>query len=182
MPAHAPLTAHPVTPDWGVKQTNEISEMERLFCGRQSSDTAGAWPAQQVVEADCSHRCDDDQNAGEQFAALKRRAQPASPRRFDFTPQPFASGRKISVAAGTRPSLERLSAIERFLGRKAKMTADHFQRFAAECRAMANGTRNPRDKEVWVGLAERWLRCATLMQQDEEGVRARRKKGRETLQ
>ena len=77
--------------------------------------------------------------------------------------------------------MERLSAIGRLVGKNA-MTADHFQRFAAECRAMANGTRNPRDKEVWVGVAERWLRCATLMQRDEEDVRARRKKGRETLQ
>ena len=62
------------------------------------------------------------------------------------------------------------------------MTAEHFQRFAAECNAMAEGTRNPRDKEVWVGLAQRWLRCAALAEQEEAGARAHRKKGRATIQ
>lgn len=61
------------------------------------------------------------------------------------------------------------------------MSVEHFQRFAAECQAMANGTRNPKDKEVWMGLAERWMKCAALMEQEESDVRSRRKRVRETI-
>jgi hypothetical protein len=61
------------------------------------------------------------------------------------------------------------------------MSVEHFQRFAAECEAMADGTRNPLEKELWTGLAERWLRCAALMEREEAEVRARRKKQRETI-
>jgi hypothetical protein len=61
------------------------------------------------------------------------------------------------------------------------MSIEHFQRFAAECEAMARGTRNPKDKEVWMGLAQRWLRCAALVEHEESEVRARRKRNRETI-
>jgi len=62
------------------------------------------------------------------------------------------------------------------------MSVGRLRRFAAECGAMANGTRDPRDKQVWKGLAERWLRCAALIERDESDVRARRnKKGRKTI-
>jgi hypothetical protein len=42
-------------------------------------------------------------------------------------------------------------------------TTDRFLRFAAECEVMAKFTRSPEDKAVWNGLAQRWLRCAELM-------------------
>jgi hypothetical protein len=61
------------------------------------------------------------------------------------------------------------------------MSVEQFQRFAAECEAMANGTRNRKDKEVWMGLAQRWLRCAALMEREEADARARRRKGRQTI-
>jgi hypothetical protein len=61
------------------------------------------------------------------------------------------------------------------------MSVENFQRFAAECEAIAHGTRNPKDKEVWMGLARRWLRCAALMEQDEADARARRRKDRATI-
>ncbi len=61
------------------------------------------------------------------------------------------------------------------------MSVEHFQRFAAECEAMANGTRNPKDKEVWLGLAQRWLRCAALAEQEQSKVRARRRRNHETI-
>ena len=63
------------------------------------------------------------------------------------------------------------------------MSVGRLRRFAAECGAMANGTRDhPRDKQVWRGLAERWLRCAALIERDESDVRARRnKKDRKTI-
>jgi hypothetical protein len=61
------------------------------------------------------------------------------------------------------------------------MSIEHFQRFAAECEAMARGSRNPKDKEVWMGLAQRWLRCAALVEQEESEMRARRRRNRETI-
>ena len=42
-------------------------------------------------------------------------------------------------------------------------TTDRFLRFAAECEVMAKFTRSPENKAVWNGLAQRWLRCAELM-------------------
>jgi hypothetical protein len=42
-------------------------------------------------------------------------------------------------------------------------TADKFLRFAAECRFMAKLTDNPQSKTVWSQMAERWLRCAELL-------------------
>jgi hypothetical protein len=61
------------------------------------------------------------------------------------------------------------------------MSVEDFQRFAAECETMANSTQNPEDKEVWIGLAQRWLRCAALMEREETDVRARRRKDRKTV-
>jgi hypothetical protein len=46
-------------------------------------------------------------------------------------------------------------------------TSDRFLRFAAECQAMAKLTRNAENKVVWSGLAERWIRCAELVDQHE---------------
>lgn len=42
---------------------------------------------------------------------------------------------------------------------------DRFLRFAAECEVMAKSTRNIQDKAVWNGLAQRWLRCAQMMEE-----------------
>jgi hypothetical protein len=50
-------------------------------------------------------------------------------------------------------------------------TTDRFLRFAAECEVMAKFTRNPQNKAVWNGLAQRWLRCAELMDQEQANVR-----------
>ena len=61
------------------------------------------------------------------------------------------------------------------------MSVEHFQRFAAECEAMAYKTRSPKDKEVWIRLAERWRRCAALMEREEADVRARRRTERKTI-
>jgi hypothetical protein len=46
-------------------------------------------------------------------------------------------------------------------------TTDRFLRFAAECEVMAKFTRSPENKAVWNGLAQRWLRCAELMDQEQ---------------
>lgn len=61
------------------------------------------------------------------------------------------------------------------------MSVEHLRRFAAECKAVADRTQNPSDKEAWKGLAERWLRCAALMEQEETDLRARRRKDQETV-
>jgi len=45
-------------------------------------------------------------------------------------------------------------------------TADRFLRFAAECEVMAKFTRSRENKAVWNGLAQRWLRCAEMMDQN----------------
>ena len=45
-------------------------------------------------------------------------------------------------------------------------STDQFLRFAAECEVMAKFTRRPRDKAVWTSLAQRWLRCAELMEHE----------------
>jgi hypothetical protein len=46
---------------------------------------------------------------------------------------------------------------------------DRFLRFAAECEVMAKFTRSPENRAVWKGLAERWLRCAELMDREPTG-------------
>jgi hypothetical protein len=47
---------------------------------------------------------------------------------------------------------------------------DRFLRFAAECEVMAKFTRNREDKAVWNGLAQRWLRCAELIEREQANV------------
>lgn len=61
------------------------------------------------------------------------------------------------------------------------MSSEDFQRFAAECEDMADGTRNPKDKAVWKGLAQRWMRCAALAERDELERHQRRTRKRETV-
>jgi hypothetical protein len=43
-------------------------------------------------------------------------------------------------------------------------TTDQFLRFAAECEVMAKFTRSAENRAVWTGLAQRWMRCAELME------------------
>jgi hypothetical protein len=42
--------------------------------------------------------------------------------------------------------------------------SDRFLGFAAECELMAKGSRDPKNKTVWRGIAERWKRCAELVE------------------
>ena len=46
-------------------------------------------------------------------------------------------------------------------------TSDRFLRFAAECEVMAKFSRTPENRAVWNGLAERWVRCAKLMDHED---------------
>ena len=43
-------------------------------------------------------------------------------------------------------------------------TSDRFLRFAAECEVMAKFSRSPENRTVWSGLAQRWQRCAELLE------------------
>jgi hypothetical protein len=49
-------------------------------------------------------------------------------------------------------------------------TAQKFLRFAAQCDVMAQSSRDLENKTVWSEMAERWLRCAALV--DRESVSA----------
>jgi len=42
-------------------------------------------------------------------------------------------------------------------------TSERFLRCAAECELMAKFTRSPENKTVWHRMAERWIRCAELI-------------------
>jgi len=53
-------------------------------------------------------------------------------------------------------------------------TSDRFLRFAAECEVMAKFSRTPEDRAVWSGLAQRWTRCAELVDQQDSDDRSRR--------
>jgi hypothetical protein len=43
--------------------------------------------------------------------------------------------------------------------------SEHFMQHAAECKFMAQLARDKESKRVWIGLAERWHRCAELAKQ-----------------
>ncbi|MBX9774077.1 MAG: hypothetical protein K2Y71_06650 [Xanthobacteraceae bacterium] len=40
--------------------------------------------------------------------------------------------------------------------------SEHFMQHAAECKFMASLARDPESKKTWMGMAERWHRCAEL--------------------
>ena len=53
-------------------------------------------------------------------------------------------------------------------------TSDRFLKFAAECQVMAKFSPSSENRAVWRGLAQRWIRCAELMDhQDSEEVSRR---------
>jgi hypothetical protein len=43
--------------------------------------------------------------------------------------------------------------------------SEHFMRHEAECKFMARLARDPESKAIWMGMAERWHRCAELAEQ-----------------
>jgi hypothetical protein len=42
---------------------------------------------------------------------------------------------------------------------------EHFMQHAAECKFMAGLARDPESNKTWMGMAERWHRCAELAKQ-----------------
>ena len=43
-------------------------------------------------------------------------------------------------------------------------TSEKFLRFAAECEVMAKFTRSAESRATWSRLAERWIRCAEMVE------------------
>jgi hypothetical protein len=48
--------------------------------------------------------------------------------------------------------------------------SDRFLKFAAECEVMAKFTPSPENKVVWHRMAERWIRCAELIERQDSVV------------
>lgn len=88
---------------------------------------------------------------------------------------------KILARSAERDSLSGVCRLSDAAREETTMSVERLQRFAAECVAVADGTRNPKEKEVWMGLAQRWLTCAALLEREEADLRARARKGRETI-
>ena len=55
------------------------------------------------------------------------------------------------------------------------MTSDRFVRFAAECQVMAKFTSSRENRMAWNQIAQRWLRCAELLDRQDSDARQRRK-------
>ena len=60
--------------------------------------------------------------------------------------------------------------------------SEHFMRHAAECKFMAQLARDKESKATWIGMAERWHRCAELAKQQtvQHTKEARRRKQAKT--
>jgi hypothetical protein len=60
--------------------------------------------------------------------------------------------------------------------------AEHFMRHEAECKFMAQLARDAASKAVWIGMAERWRRCAELAKQQSamQARQPRRRKAAKT--
>jgi hypothetical protein len=52
--------------------------------------------------------------------------------------------------------------------------SERFLRFAAECELMAKASRDPKNKTVWRSIAERWTRCAELIERQNLSTHAAR--------
>jgi hypothetical protein len=50
-----------------------------------------------------------------------------------------------------------------------------FQRHAAECKRMAGRVSDTPTRFVWIGMAERWLRCAEIYESERTSVESNRK-------
>jgi hypothetical protein len=50
--------------------------------------------------------------------------------------------------------------------------SERFLRFAAECELMAKATRDRENKTVWRVIAQRWIRCAELVERQNSVAQA----------
>jgi PerC transcriptional activator len=49
-------------------------------------------------------------------------------------------------------------------------TATEFRKHAVDCNRMAKVSKDPETKGVWRRMAERWLLCAKLAEEDEQSL------------
>ena len=49
-------------------------------------------------------------------------------------------------------------------------TSQRFLRFAAECELMAKFTPSPENEQVWRRMAEKWIQCAELCEQQDSSA------------
>jgi hypothetical protein len=52
-------------------------------------------------------------------------------------------------------------------------TSEKFSLFASECEGMAKLTKTPENKVIWSRLAQRWRRCAELIDRQDAEARQR---------
>ncbi len=57
------------------------------------------------------------------------------------------------------------------------LPAQEFRAHAEECRRMAESTRAEEDRRVWNGMADRWLLCARLADEEYAALKRRRENG-----
>jgi hypothetical protein len=55
------------------------------------------------------------------------------------------------------------------------ITPERFLRFAAECEVMAKFTDTPENRMAWRQIAERWQRCAAIIDKQDRRERPARK-------
>jgi hypothetical protein len=85
----------------------------------------------------------------------------------------------ISIAAGTFSAAERFAELKsHHAGRSRMMTSDRLLRFAAECEVMAKFTQNSESRVTWNRIAQRWMRCAELLERQDSERERRRKPAR----
>lgn len=58
--------------------------------------------------------------------------------------------------------------------------SEEFRRHAAECQQMAKFTRDPASKATWSRMAERWLHCAEVFQQQRPATQPSKRQYRAT--
>jgi hypothetical protein len=59
------------------------------------------------------------------------------------------------------------------------ITPERFLRFAAECEVMAKFTASPENRMAWHQIAERWQRCAAVIEKQDRRERPARKTARQ---
>jgi len=56
--------------------------------------------------------------------------------------------------------------------------SEEFMRHAAECKRMAEFSRDPESRAVWRRMAERWVRCAELARHQDPPLQRGARKGK----
>jgi hypothetical protein len=71
---------------------------------------------------------------------------------------------------GTKSAVSQLKDFDREIGMD---TPAEFRKHAADCNTMARVSRDPKTKAVWKGMAERWVLCAKLAEDEDVVLRHR---------